>query len=199
MDSRLSKACFAEALLALVTNRERAEAIAGDLVEETGAGQRWRFGFHLLSISCSLLVAGIGMARWRSLWLFAAGFALWFFVYVTIRAGGALAGVHPLDDRGIDCLATPLGANIYLAAALLASNFVTGAVLGARTPAGALNAGVPLAAFWALCAVAAPVAAWLTASATWHCTLFYLLGLPLLYVAPLLCGAAWSRHRCIPA
>ena len=197
LDSRVSKASLAEALLGLVTSPDRAEAIAGDLVEQMGRGRvdRCRFVLHLSGVAFALLLAGIGAARVRTVWLFASGLVLWFLLYGLIRATGALLGVHPFDSAGLDCLARPLSASLYLAAALLVSNFLTGVALGSRAPAGGLNGSVPLAAFWSLFTLAAPAAAAVTASATWHCTLYYLLGLPLLYVAPLLYGAAVARRR----
>jgi hypothetical protein len=186
---------LAEALLSLVTDRERASCIAGDLAESDGGHASGPFWAELVSICVALLWLGLRSSARRSAWLVASGFVLWFSIYASIRVLGAAAGVHGIDAPWLDCRTLPPTSLAYLAITLCLSNLITGAIMGRRARAGGLNACAPLAVLWLGIAAASPVWMVLFARPTWYCAAVYLLGLPLLYALPLLYGASLARPR----
>lgn len=187
--SRVS-AALAEELLALVTTRERAASVAGDLAEESGRRGPFWFGVALARVAAALFSSAFAACRVRLLWLLASGFVCWFAVYAAVRSAGAVAGFQPIVLPLTDCVERPWPVQVYLGAALVLSGLLAGAALGTRAPAQGVNGATPLAAGWACLAVVAPLAELAAGTATWHCTLLYLLGLPFLYMLPLLAGGA---------
>jgi hypothetical protein len=168
----------------------------GDLAEEAQHRGRLWFWRSLLGVAVAMFFNAFGCARARTLGSFAAGFVLWCAVYAGIRVLGALFGLQPLAPAGLADGAA-WSSEVFLAAALIVSSFCTGLLLGLRTAASGLNACTPLAMFWAAAAVILPVADCLGGTASWRCTALSLLGLPLLYMLPLLAGGACSRRRSV--
>lgn len=194
----MRKAFIAEELLSLTTTRERASSIAGDLVEERGSrGAGW-FCCALASVALALFFAAFGTARAHSLWLLARGLVVWCLIYAAVRLAGALAGIQPLmtGTGSFESLAPTV--QLYLAATLMLSGVLTGMLLGGSSTGNGMNAVTPLAAFWALAAVLAPLMDLVTGTATWYCTALYLTGLPLCYLLPLLAGGAFAGRRAVP-
>lgn len=194
----MHKGLIAENILSLTTPRERAVSIAGDLVEESaGRGLAW-FCTTLAGVAMALFFAAFGAARKQTVWLLARGLVVWSLVYAGVRIAGALAGIQPLvtDDGSFESLAPAL--QLYLAATLMLSSVLTGILLGGAATANGLNAVMPLAVFWALAAILAPLMDLVAGTATWYCTVLYLLGLPLCYLMPLLAGGALAGRRAAP-
>ncbi len=189
------RAAVAEEVLALLTSRERAGAVAGDLAEEAGRRGRIWFGCALLGVALALFASAFGASRARVLWLFVSGFVAWFAIYAAVRTAGAALGVQPLTPAVTDPFAAAWPVQLYLAATLALSGVLAGAALGARAPHGGLNACAPLAMFWVCAALVLPVLDLVAGTATWYCTLLYVLGLPLMYVLPLVGGGALGARR----
>lgn len=84
---------------------------------------------------------------------------------------------------------------LYLAATLALSSLLTGLALGRRTAANGVNAAAPLAMFWAASAVVLPLWDYLAGVGSWYCTFVYMLGLPTLYLMPLIGGGAFAARR----
>jgi hypothetical protein len=195
----MRKALLTEEFLCLITSRERAESIAGDLVEEAGTrGIVW-LGAALASVAFALFFSAFGAARSRTLWLFGRGLLVWGLLYVVVRFVGAMIGIQPLLMPSTDYAALSPGVQVYLASTLILAAFLTGLVLGGRRTSNGLNAATPLAMFWALSVVVAPLMDLAAGTATWYCTFLYLLGLPLCYLFPLLAGGALAGRRSAPA
>lgn len=181
---------LAEALLALLTTRERAAAVAGDLAEEArGRGSGW-FMLAVPGVALALFAAAFGAERRRMLGLLVAGLAGWAGVYLAVRATGAAAGLQPMVLPLADGMERPWAVQVYLSVALVLAGLIAGAALGTRPAAHGVNAVTPLAAWWVVVALVAPLADLLAGRATWDCVLLYLVGVPLLYVLPLLTGGA---------
>jgi len=184
----MHKALIAQGILSLTSPPDRAETIAGDLVEEARTrGGRW-FAGALAGVSVAMFFHAFGTARVRTLTWLGVGLAVWLAAYVAARVGGTLLGLQPLviDARSIPEL--PFGTLLYLGGVLVLSNFVTGLVLGRGSACGGMNPVMPLAAFWASAAVIGFCADLSSGAATWYCTLIYVAGMPALYIAPLLFG-----------
>lgn len=184
----MRKALIAQGILSLTSPPDRAETMAGDLVEEARArGSSW-FAGALFGVSVAMFFHAFGAARVRTLTRLGLGLAVWFAVYVAARVGGALLGLQPLvvDARSVAEL--PLVTLLYLGAVLVFSNFVTGLVLGRGAAVGGMNPVMPLAAFWASTAVIGLCADVSSGAPTWYCTLLYIGGMPTFYIAPLLLG-----------
>jgi len=183
-----------EALLSLTSPPDRAESMAGDLLEEA----RSRGGFWLAAALAGVVLAmffqAFGAARVRTLRLLALGLVVWFAVYVAARVGGALIGVEPLLIDARDIGALPLGTLLYLGGLLMLANVVTGFVLGCRGAVNGMSPVMPLAVFWAATALVGFCSDVASGTPTWYCTLIYLGGLPLLYIAPLLLGGILASH-----
>lgn len=193
------EAALAEALLSLFTARERAAAVAGDLVEEAPRRGRVWFCVSLLGVALALFASAFGARRGRVLWLFASGFVLWLGAYTAVRAAGAAAGLQPLVLPAGAVAEMPWSLQAYLALSLVLSGLAAGAVLGRRARVHGVNGAAPLAAFWASAALIAPLVDLAVGTATWHCTLLYVLGLPLFYVLPLLAGGALGARSRVAA
>jgi hypothetical protein len=184
------RAALAEEVLALLTGRSRAQAIAGDLAEEAGRrGPLW-FCRALLGTGLALFASALGARRGRMLWLLASGLVCWFAIYLIVRAAGAVAGLQPVVLPIPDAVPRPWPVQVYLAVTLAASGLLAGAALGMRARAHGVNAAAPLAMFWAFAALVLPILDLFAGTATWYCTLFYLFGFPLVYMLPLLAGGA---------
>lgn len=190
----MPKVLFAEELLALVTDRNRAETIAGDLVEEAGRrGPLW-FAGALGGVALALFFAAFGAARARMLGLLAAGLAVSALLYVAVRVSGVLLGLQPPAVHGVALIEASPAALLYLAASLAAANFLTGLVLGRARARSGPSAVMPLALFWAAVGLVALCADLVAGQPTWYCTLVYLGGIPSFYIAPLLAGAALAAR-----
>ena len=186
---------IAEEVLALVTDRDRAAAIAGDLTEEAAArGAAW-FAMTLAGVAAALFFGAFATARGYTLRLLGKSVLVWCAFYLCIRVVGALTGLAPEYAADADFAALGLGTQVYLAGALVAAALLSGAVLGAAATANGVNAAVPLAMLWLTTALVAPVWELAAGTATWYCTFLYLIGLPLCYVLPLLTGAALTGRR----
>ena len=191
----MRKALIAEELLALVTDRQRAGSIAGDLTEEAAArGLLW-FGAAVAGVAAALFFRAFGAARGHTLKLLGQGVLVWCAFYVGIRIVGLVTGIAPQYAPGSEFAALGAGAQVYLAGALVVAALASGAVLGAASTSNGLNAAVPLAMMWAATAVVAPLWDLAAGTATWYCTFLYLAGLPLCYVLPLLTSAALVGRR----
>lgn len=184
------EAVLAEELLALVTARARAHAVAGDLVEEAARRGRLWFCAALLGTVLALFVTACGARRGRMLRLFASAFVCWFAIYAGLRAAGAAAGLQPILLPITDAGSRPWPLTVYLAVTLVAAGLLAGAALGARAPAHGVNRAAPLVMFWGFAALVLPLLDLFAGTATWYCTLLYLLGFPLLYALPLAAGGA---------
>ena len=190
----MHKALIAEGLLCLTLPPDRAETIAGDLVEESHTrGGRW-FAGALVGVSVAMFFHAFGAARVRTLMKLVLGLVVWFTVYAATRVGGAVLGLQPLvvDVRSIPD--APFGTLVYLGGVLLLSNLVTGLVLGRGAGVGGMNPVMPLAVFWASAAVIGLCADILSGAATWYCTCLYVFGVPALYIAPLVLGGVLSAR-----
>ncbi|HEX7080353.1 MAG TPA: hypothetical protein VF329_05015 [Gammaproteobacteria bacterium] len=188
------RAFIAEEILALSTPPERAATIAGDLVEEARArGLAW-FCAALAGVSLAMFARGFGLARGLTLRLLAVGLAGWFAVYVLVRVAGAALGLEPLLIPIDDPAALPPATLAYLGGTLMLSSFVTGLAFGFRPARNGSSPVMPLAMFWSTTAVVAPLADAWAGTATWFCTMIYLLGVPACYVLPLLAGGVAARR-----
>ncbi|HEX5420144.1 MAG TPA: hypothetical protein VFY39_09105 [Gammaproteobacteria bacterium] len=185
-------ASLAEELLSLLTPREQAETIIGDLEEAREPGQ---LGFWLavLGVAFALFFAAFNTARARTLGFLAAGFVLWSALYIGVRVLGELLGLQPWAG-GFVADSSGLTTQLYLAAALVLSSFLAGLLLGFRTASNGTNASAPLAMFWAAAALVMPVFDCFSNTATWGCMLLYLFGMPAFYMLPVLAGGACARR-----
>ena len=90
----MRKTQIAESVLMLVTSRERAAAIAGDLVEESPGRGAWWLWWSVLRTAGSLLWRGLGADPLQLAGLALRGvllnFALWLAAFVSFVAAGAL-------------------------------------------------------------------------------------------------------------
>lgn len=191
----MHRALIAEGVLSLTSPPDRAETMAGDLTEEARTrGALW-FAAALTGVCLAMFFQAFGEARGRTLRILGVGLGVWFAVYVAARLAGALLGIQPLviDARSVTEL--PPATLLYLGAMLALTNFVTGLVLGHRVSANRMNPVMPLAVFWASMAVVGFCTDAAAGTPTWYCTLVYLGGVPILYVAPLLLGGALAAHR----
>lgn len=176
-------------MLTLITTKEAAAAIVGDLAESRGRGS-CLFCLDFVSIGLGLLLHSVRRKPVRVVSLCALGFVLWSVIYCIVRVLFALAGLIPLDTSLAECAVISLWSFALFALALVSSNLLAGLAIGYRSRSGEMNRCVPLAMLWSLGMVVFPVADWLSLSVSWYCMLIYLLGLPLLYIVPLLCGGA---------
>jgi hypothetical protein len=186
---------LAEALLSLVTSEERAETIAGDLAEEAERAGRLWYWRSVLGVSAAMFFKTFGGARLRTLGFLAGGFLLWCALYAAIRVIGALLGIEPLIATVSAGGGFAWSTALYLCAALILASFGAGLALGSRAVADGLNATAPLAMFWSAAAVVLPVLDAVAGTASWYCTLLYVVGMPVLYALPLLAGGAFARQR----
>jgi hypothetical protein len=195
----MHKALFAEEFLALTSPRDRAATMAGDLTEEAGKhGTVWFVG-ALAGVSLATFFAAFGVARSRVLRQLLVGLLVWAAAYLAARAGGALLGVQPMAIDARSVAEVPIGTFAYLGGTLALANLATGLVLGRRGLVHGLNPAMPLAVFWLTAAAVAFCADLAAGVPTWYCTAVYLVGAPLLYVAPLLAGAALAaRSSALP-
>ena len=88
---------WAQALLSLFTDRDRAESIAGDLIEERdGRGALW-FWFHVFGTTFALFMSALASAPLTAFALGTLGFAL----FATLAfAGVAAVSIFPLMGSG---------------------------------------------------------------------------------------------------
>jgi hypothetical protein len=192
----MRRIAFAEALLRLLTSRSEARSIAGDLAEHARVRGRSAFWRDLTGIAGALLAAGLCAAPLRSLCRLLAGLALWLGFYVGLRTAAAYGGLLPLDARLVDGGPGSMPMLLCAGAALALSNLLAGACLGLDARRAGVHACVPLATFWVVTALALIATDAWHATTTWYCTLVYVLGIPLLYVAPLIGGGlVTSRLR----
>lgn len=195
----MHKALLAQELLSLTTDRERAGSIAGDLTEEAAyRGSLW-FWSMLGGVTFALFYRAFGLARIRTFWLLCRGLTVWAALYIAIRLIGAVAGIEPLSIPQAEFVDLPMTTQAYLAATLMLSSLLAGLALGSVTRANQISGAAPLAMFWAVSIIVAPGVEWLAGTGTWYCTLLYVVGLPLCYLAPLLLGGALAGRRAAPA
>jgi len=194
----MHKALIAHGVLALTSPPDRAETMAGDLAEEAEARGRVWFAAALAGVSFAMFFQAFGSARGRALKLLGLGLVVWFGCYVAARAAGALLGLQPfvIDTRNVADLS--FGTLLYLGVLLMIASFATGLVLGRREAVRGMSPVMPLAVFWATTAVAGLCADLAAGTPTWQCTLLYVCGLPLLYIAPLLAGGMLARPALSP-
>jgi len=196
----MPKALVAEELLALVTPRDRAVTIAGDLTEEAARrGPVWYAG-ALAGVVAAMFFSAFGRAKVRTALMLAAGLAVWAMLYVSLRVGGLLLGVEALaagPAPSSDVL--PPAMLAYLGGTLAAASFLTGLVVGRAGAACLPSPVMPLAVFWATVAVAAFSADVAAGRPTGYCTLVYLVGVPAFYIAPLVAGGVCGARLARPA
>jgi hypothetical protein len=194
----MHKALIAQRLLSLTSRCDRAETMAGDLAEEARArGSLW-FAAALTGVCLAMFFQAFGAARARTLRVLGLGLVVWLAAYAAARGAGALLGLHPLVIDGRSVAELPTATVLYLGATLVLANFLTGLVLGRRASLNGMSPVMPLAVFWASTAVVAFCSDVAAGTPTWYCTLVYLGGLPVLYIAPLLSGALLAGHTTAP-
>jgi pimeloyl-ACP methyl ester carboxylesterase len=178
-------ASLAQALLSLFTTRDRAESIAGDLIEERdGRGSAW-FWFHVVRTTFALFTSAFASAPVKTLALVALGFAL----FVTLAfAGVAAVSLFPLLIGS--AISWALLSFFFWSAALW-----TGVSLVSLAPKHGMTACLALAiAGEALLLSAALFFSWSRAPNAWS----LLVSMSALFAAaPLLAGGAIVRRRTI--
>lgn len=182
-------AAVAESILRLVAAPDDAAAIVGDIAEINSTG-RAQFWCDVLSSGGALLIHSVRRHPLSAICLGVAGFVLWSLIYVAVRVAFAFAGLVPIDTSFANCAVLSLGSFALLAIALVSSNLLAGVAIGYRSRDGAMNRCVPLALLFGLGMIAFPLAASMRVEISWYCLGLYLVGLPLLYILPLLCGGA---------
>jgi hypothetical protein len=190
------RAALAESLLGLLTHAAHAATIVGDLIESHGRA-RTRFWLDVGSIGLALFTSAVRHAPLRTLWLAVVGLIAWGSIYVSTRAVAAGLGVLAVRSLS-ECCTAPVSSLLWLAAALIISNWGAGFWLGFRIRAAGFNPCMPLAAVWLALTVAVPFFPPLRLpdlAAAWYCLLVSLFAVPLLYLAPLLHGGALGA-RC---
>ena len=190
----MRKAWIAQSLLELTAPPQRAETMAGDLVEEARArGALW-FAAALGGVWLAMFFHAVGSARARMLGVLGVGLAMWLALYAAARIAAAALGVQPLVIDTHDVAALPLGTVAYLGTMLALSNFFTGVLMSRTTrPVQGMSAVMPLAMFWASAALIGFCADLAAGRSSAQCVLVYLGGVPLLYIAPLLLGGRLGR------
>ena len=171
-------------LFSLFTSADRAEALAGDLIQErSDRGSRW-FWRHALATTATLWAIAVAGAPLRTLAVAAAGFA---FMAVPVFAGVAAVSVFP----------TLVGATVASVLAIFwwGGAFWAGASMVVIAPARGMAACVTLAAL----AEAMLLAGWVMGMPleTGNVTIgtFYMTAAAAAW--PLLIGAAVARARVI--
>ena len=171
-------------LLSLFTSADRAEAIAGDLIQErSGRGSRW-FWRHALATAASLCATTVAGAPMRTMLVAAAGCAL---MAVPVFAGVATVSVFPTL---VGALVATLLAIVWWGGALWA-----GATMVVIAPACGMAASVTLAALAQAMLLAGWVAGLEIGFANVTSATFYMTAAGAAW--SLLIGAAVARARVI--
>lgn len=210
----MRKTQIAESVLMLVTSRERAAAIAGDLVEESPGRGAWWLWWSVLRTAGSLLWRGLGADPLQLAGLALRGvllnFALWLAAFVSFVAAGALI-FGLLQTAGLvhgDSASFPRAAEAFFTVVGLAIQFQIGRWMARRAADRALAACVLFVVETTITTAVSTALflAWLLA--TFHkgaaepetlldFWLPYGAGRPLLDCVPLMAGAWWVRRRSI--
>ena len=172
----------AEALLSLFTTRDRAESIAGDLIEERDVrGSAW-FWVHVFRTTFALFTSALASAPVSALALGALGFVL----FVTLAfAGVAAVFLFPFLGSGVSWVLLSL---FWWSAA-----FWTGVSLASVAPKHGMTACLTLAVGGEALLVASRLFfAWTYGPDVWS-LLVYMSAL--FVVVPLLAGGAIVRRR----
>ena len=189
----------AEELLSLVTPRDRAVSIAGDLTEEAARyGAIW-FAGALAGVVSAMFFGAFGRAKLRTAAMLVAGLTVWAVLYLLLRVGGLLLGIEGLAAGSAppsDLL--PPAMLAYLGGLLAAANFLTGLVIGRAGGSSLPSPVMPLALFWAAVAAMAFFADLAAGRPTGYCTLVYVVGVPAFYIGPLLAGGVYAARRAEP-
>ena len=193
----MSEASFAQRLLSLFTEPAHAESIVGDLTEESCARGRSWFWRQISSTAFALCLKSVRAAPWRSLWLGGAALVLWLGIYAALLAITGLYGfLRYFDPADLDASlsAAPLGFWIRVVSAVVATNFLTGVILGRWASRGVMNGSAPLVVLWLASWVAWPFLAQLVYALSWYWIVGGVFAFPFVYLVPLLAGSAVARR-----
>jgi hypothetical protein len=188
------RSSFAEDLLSVFAARDRAVTIVGDLTEQSRARGRGWLMREIARVALALLFRPLFAAPWRALRVAGVGLAVYAVVYAVVFVASGLPWYpwHRVGESGFW---------IRAGLVVVASNFLTGIVLGQRPPNGSISPIAPLTVLWLAAwlislvsiAIAGPSAWPLDA---WQTARFLgVLGFPVLYLLPLLLGAVIARRR----
>jgi len=202
----VSRNTFAENLLALFTTRETAASIVGDLIEQSHVRARGWFTCEVVRLAFALCFRTLVSAPGRALRLAGLGLVVYAATYAVLFVAIGLPW-YPWNR-----VATP-DFWVRVAAVVVASNLLTGAILARWRSHGNISAIAPLTAVWCaawllwpLCALAIypwpsgdlfaalrGLVPWPTPGPwiiVWAAVIF-----PFVYLAPLLLGALIGQRR----
>ena len=182
---------IAEWILGLVTRRDRAASIAGDLMEETAHRGAFLFWSGVLRIMASLLWSGIAENPWRI-----AGVAL---IGVAVEAVASmllayLAGavfIHAAWS-GYGIQSNPAGFMVALEASVLVISVFVGRMLARLSPGQELSACL---AFAILGSILTLVLLFISARGLGIFVMLEVFLSGMARQAPVLVGTVWGRHR----
>ena len=189
---------FAQRLLCLFTSADRAEAIVGDLLEESRTRGRGWFWLQTAGTALTLCLKNVGTAPARSLWVAAAGFILWLGTYVVFAAViGLFRYFDPSAAESLDASLSlaPLGFWIRVLVVVIGTNFLTGALITRFASTRTLTGSAPLTVLWLAYWLAWPLLAEFLYGLSWYWIVGGALVFPIFYLLPLLAGSALALRR----
>jgi hypothetical protein len=201
----VSRNTFAENLLALFTRREAAASIVGDLIEQSHVRARGWFTCEVVRLTFALCFRTLVSAPGRALRLAGLGLAVYTATYAVLFVAIGLPW-YPWNRVGTADFW------VRVAAVIVVSNLLTGAILARWRSHGNISAIAPLIAVWCAAWLIWPLLA--LAAYPWPSSEFWFLrGLapwpmpgpwilawtalifPFLYLVPLLLGALFGQRR----
>lgn len=185
-------------LLCLFTAPARAEAIVGDLLEESrGRGRSW-FWLQTAGTALALCLKNVRAAPGRSLCLAAAAFVLFIGVYTALAAvTGLFRYFDPSASEGLDASLSlaPLGFWIRILIVVVGTNFMTGMLITRLASTSTLTGSTPLVVLWLAFWLAWPLLAEFLYGLSWYWIVGGALVFPFFYLLPLLAGSALALRR----
>jgi len=189
---------FAQRTLGLFTTPDRAEAIVGDLLEESRTRGRGWFLMHAMGTALALCLRNVGAAPLRSSWVAAVALVLWLGIYAALAAGtGLFRYFDPAAPASLDASLSlaPFGFWIRILVVIIGANFLTGMLITRWASTNALTGSAPLVVLWLACWLAWPFLAKFFYVLSWYWIVGGALVFPFFYLLPLLAGSALALRR----
>ena len=189
---------IAQRLLCLYTAPERAEAIVGDLLEQSRTRGRGWFWLQSVGTALSLCFKSVRTAPGRSLSVAAAALVLWLGIYVALATATGLFGFFdPSATASLDASLSlaPPGFWIRILVVVIGTNFLTGLLITRVASTDVLTGSTPLLVLWLVYWCAWPVLAPVFYGLSWYWIVGGVLVFPVVYLLPLLAGSAVALRR----
>ena len=189
---------IAQRLLCLYTAPERAEAIVGDLLEQSRTRGRGWFWLQSVGTALSLCFKSVRTAPGRSLSVGAAAFVLWLGIYVALAVGtGLLRYFDPSAAASLDASLSlaPPGFWLRILTVVVGTNFLAGLLITRFASTRTLTGSTPLVVIWLACWLAWPLLGEFLYGLSWYWIVAGALAFPFLYLLPLLAGSVLAARR----